>query len=259
MVVSMKYRRLGESELDVSQISLGSWLTFGAGINDSQSIGCVRQALDLGINFIDTANVYGRGEAESLLGKALKEVPRTSYVLGTKAYSSMGPQDSGLSRTQIFKQLDASLNRLRTDYVDLYQCHRYDTKTPLEETMRALSDVVEAGKVRYVGFSEWPVDKIRAAREMTDVVRFISSQPQYSMLRRGAEAEVIPCCTENGISQIVWSRWPKVCSRENIGTAYPMIRGQRASEWAAFSPRTTSNRTQLGRSTVSLKSRLMRA
>ncbi len=201
----MQYRRLGESELEVSEISLGSWLTFGAGIDDKQSIECVRRALELGINFIDTANVYGRGEAEAFLGNILKEVPRASYVLATKAYFPMGPKDSGLSRAQIFKQLNASLERLQTDHVDLFQCHRYDGNTPLDETMRALSEVVEAGKARYVGFSEWPIDKIRAAREMTGVVRFVSSQPQYSMLRRGAEDAVIPYCVTTGVSQIVWS------------------------------------------------------
>ena len=181
----MKYRKLGASELEVSEVSLGSWLTYGSGIDDDQSIGCLRQTLDLGINFIDTANIYGRGAAESFLGVALNDVRRDSYVLATKAYFPMTPRDSGLSREQIVKQLDASLGRLRTDHVDLYQCHRYDKKTPLEETMRALSDMVDAGKTRYLGFSEWPVDKIREAQEMADVTHFVSSQPQYSMLRRG--------------------------------------------------------------------------
>ena len=201
----MKYRRLGDSDLEVSEVSLGSWLTFGAGVDEDHSIGCVRRALDLGINFIDTANVYGRGAAETFLGKTLGGVQRDSYVLATKAYFPMRPKDSGLSRVQIFKQLDASLHRLQTDHVDLFQCHRYDNKTPLEETMRALTDIVEAGKARYVGFSEWPADKIRSAHEMADVVRFVSSQPQYSMLRRGPEEAVIPYCASRGISQIVWS------------------------------------------------------
>ena len=201
----MKYRRLGDSDLEVSEVSLGSWLTFGAGVDEDHSIGCVRRALDLGINFIDTANVYGRGAAETFLGKTLGGVQRNSYVLATKAYFPMGPKDIGLSRVQIFKQLDASLHRLQTDHVDLFQCHRYDNKTPLEETMRALTDVVEAGKARYVGFSEWPAGKICNAHEMADVVRFVSSQPQYSMLRRGPEEAVIPYCARSGISQIVWS------------------------------------------------------
>ena len=201
----MKYRRLGNSELQVSEICLGSWLTFGSGIADEQAIACVERAFEAGINFIDTANVYGRGAAESFLGRVLKDRSRDSYVLATKVYFPMTSQDSGLSRKQILKQLDASLARLETDYIDLYQCHRYDDKTPLEETMHALSDVVAAGKVRYIGFSEWPVDKIGAAQEMTGIERFVSSQPKYSMVQRDIEEDVIAYCSANGIGQIVWS------------------------------------------------------
>jgi aryl-alcohol dehydrogenase-like predicted oxidoreductase len=201
----MQYRRLGSSDLQVSEISLGSWLTYSGGVEKAQSIACVRHALDLGINFIDTANVYGRGAAETVLGEALDGVDRSSYVLATKLFGQMSDTDQGLSRAQVEKQLDASLQRLRTDHVDLYQCHRYDDNTPLEETMRALSDAVAAGKVRYLGFSEWPVDKIAAAIAMTGVERFVSSQPQYSLLWRAPEQEVIPLCRDNGISQIVWS------------------------------------------------------
>lgn len=201
----MEYRRLGASDLRVSEVSLGTWLTFGTGAEAVTSARIVDAAFDLGINFFDTANVYGRGAAEESLGACLSKRPRDSYVLATKLFGEMSPSDKGLSRQQIQKQLDGSLARLRVDYVDLYQCHRYDPDTPLDETMRALTDAVRAGKVRYLGFSEWPVDKIRAAIEMTGVEPFVSSQPQYSLLWRAPEAEVIPLCAANGISQIVWS------------------------------------------------------
>ena len=201
----MQYRQLGTSNLRVSEIALGSWLTYGGGIERALALACVRRAFDSGINFIDTANVYGRGAAETLLGDALAGIPRESYVLATKVFFPMSSHDQGLSRAQIVKQLDASLQRLRTGDVDLYQCHRYDADTPLEETMRALTDVVRQGKVRYIGFSEWPADKIRAAVEMHGVEQFVSSQPQYSLLWRTPEQEVIPYCRQHGISQIVWS------------------------------------------------------
>ena len=201
----MKRRKLGSSDLEVSEISLGSWLTYGVGVEADKARACLEEAFAQDINFIDTANVYGQGAAEAFLGEALKERPRHSYILATKVYFPMGPNDRGLSRAQIEKQLDASLQRLKTDYVDLYQCHRYDWDTPLEETMEALTRAVESGKTRYVGFSEWPADRIQAAVDMKGVARFVSSQPQYSMLWREPEEEVIPLCTENGISQIVWS------------------------------------------------------
>jgi aryl-alcohol dehydrogenase-like predicted oxidoreductase len=201
----MKYRKLGSSDLDVSEISLGSWLTYGVGVEADKARACLDEAFNQGINFIDTANVYGVGAAESFLGEALQDRPRDSYVLATKVFFPMSDSDSGLSRAQIEKQLDASLRRLRTDYVDLYQCHRYDWDTPLEETMEALSRAVESGKTRYVGFSEWPAERIRAAMDMSGVAKFVSSQPQYSMLWREPEDEVIPLCAANGISQIVWS------------------------------------------------------
>jgi aryl-alcohol dehydrogenase-like predicted oxidoreductase len=165
----------------------------------------LEEAFSHGINFIDTANVYGRGAAETFLGEALQGRPRDSYVLATKVYFPMSDSDRGLSRAQIEKQLDASLKRLRTDYVDLYQCHRYDWDTPLEETMEALTGAVESGKTRYIGFSEWPAERIQAALDMTGVAKFVSSQPQYSLLWREPEDEVIPLCAANGISQIVWS------------------------------------------------------
>jgi aryl-alcohol dehydrogenase-like predicted oxidoreductase len=201
----MRYRRLGSSDLEVSEISLGSWLTFGVGVERDRAASVVEESFRLGINFIDTANVYGRGAAETFLGEVLEGRPRESYVLATKLYFPMTQTDGGLSRGQVAKQLDASLERLRTDYVDLYQCHRFDAETPLEETMDALTQAVRSGKVRYIGFSEWPADKIRAAVEMAGVEKFVSSQPQYSLLWRQPEQEVVPLCAANGISQIVWS------------------------------------------------------
>ncbi len=201
----MRYRKLGSSDLSVSEISLGSWLTYGVGVDRDNAAACVRRALELGVNLIDTANVYGRGAAESFLGEALAGVPRQSYVLATKLMGDMGGGDKGLSRAQVFKQIDASLTRLKVDYVDLYQCHRYDPETPLEETMEALSEVVRQGKARYLGFSEWSPQNIRDAFALPGVERFVSSQPQYSLLWRRPEKEVIPLCAEKGVSQIVWS------------------------------------------------------
>ncbi len=201
----MKYRRLGSSELIVSEIALGSWLTFSAGAQKDNAIACVHRALDRGITLLDTANVYGRGAAEQVLGEALAGIKRDSYVLATKLYFPMSSTDQGLSRAQIFKQLDASLARLRVSHVDLYQCHRYDADTPLEETMLALSEVVRAGKVRYIGFSEWPIDRVQAALAIPKAEKFVSSQPQYSLLHRSPERALIPLSSRSGISQIVWS------------------------------------------------------
>ncbi len=201
----MLYRKLGSSDLVVSEIAIGTWLTTSGGVEKDKAIACVKRALALGINFIDTANVYGRGASEHVLAEALAGVPRDSYVLATKLYFPMSDTDCGLSRVQVHKQIDASLARLKVDHVDLYQCHRYDADTPLEETMAALSEVVRAGKARYLGFSEWPADRIAEAMAMAGVEHFVSSQPQYSMLWRKPEAEVIPFCRTHGISQIVWS------------------------------------------------------
>jgi aryl-alcohol dehydrogenase-like predicted oxidoreductase len=201
----MRYRQLGSSDLQVSEVSLGSWLTYGGGVQRQQAEACVAKAFEVGINFIDTANVYSDGGAEEFLGEVLAGRPRDSYVLATKLYFPMPDGDHGLSREQVFKQIDLSLARLRTDYVDLYQCHRYDRDTPLEETMEALTQVVRQGKARYLGFSEWPPDRIQAALDLAGVEKFVSSQPQYSLLWRGPEQDVIPLCAANGISQIVWS------------------------------------------------------
>lgn len=201
----MKYRKLGDSDLEVSEISLGSWLTYGVGVEADKARACLDEAFGEGINFIDTANVYGRGAAESFLGDALRGRSRDSYVLATKLFFPMSERDRGLSAAQVEKQLDASLKRLGTDHVDLYQCHRYDWETPLEETMQALTRAVESGKARYIGFSEWPAERIEAAIAMVGVAKFVSSQPQYSLVWRAPEDEVIPLCAANGISQIVWS------------------------------------------------------
>jgi aryl-alcohol dehydrogenase-like predicted oxidoreductase len=201
----VRFRHLGSSDLVVSEISLGSWLTYGGGVAREQAEECVATAFELGINFIDTANVYGRGSAEEFLGEVLQRRPRDSYILATKLYFPMSDEDKGLSREQVFKQIDASLARLGTDHVDLYQCHRYDWDTPLEETMEALTEVVRQGKARYLGFSEWPAERVEAALELPGVERFVSSQPGYSLLRRGPERELFALCAENGIGQIAFS------------------------------------------------------
>jgi aryl-alcohol dehydrogenase-like predicted oxidoreductase len=201
----MKQRKLGSSDIEVSEISLGSWLTYSGGVEREQARACVDAAFEAGINFIDTANVYGRGAAETLLGEVLAGRERSSYVLATKVFFPMSSTDRGLSAAQIHKQIDASLQRLRTDYVDLYQCHRFDPDTPLEETMDALTEVVRSGKARHIGFSEWPVEQIARSLEMPGVERWVSSQPQYSMIWRAPEAAVIPLCERERISQIVWS------------------------------------------------------
>ncbi len=201
----MRYRQLGDSGIEVSEIALGSWLTYGNGVERDQTEACTRAAFDAGITLFDTSNIYGAGAAETAWGEILSDFDRDSYVLATKLFFQMTETDKGLSREQIHKQIDASLERLQTDYVDLYQCHRYDVETPIEETMEALTEVVEAGKVREIGFSEWTPEQIRAGLEVPGARKFVSSQPQYNMIWRAPEAEVFPLCAENGISQIVWS------------------------------------------------------
>src|SRR5829696_5610892 len=201
----MRYRKLGTSKIEVSEIALGSWLTYGAGIEREHTEACTRAAFDAGITLFDTANVYGTGAAEAAWGEILKDFDRSSYVLATKLYFPMSATDRGLSREQIHKQLDASLDRLQTDYIDLYQCHRPDPETPIEETMDALTEMCEAGKVREIGFSEWTVEQIRASLDVAGTRGWASSQPQYNMIWRAPEAELIPFCEEHGMSQIVWS------------------------------------------------------
>ena len=219
----MRYRKLGGSDLEVSQIALGTWLSYGEGEVRARHIACVRRALDLGINLIDTANVYGWGESERLIAEALAGVPRDRYLIATKLWGPMNDTDRGLSRGQVMKQIDGSLQRLRTDYVDLYQCHRYDEDTPLAETMAALSDVVRQGKVRFLGFSEWPLDKVREAAAMVGVERFVSSQPQYSMLWREPEAGIFPLGRQLGLGQLVWAPLAQgvLAGRYPPGSAFP--------------------------------------
>jgi aryl-alcohol dehydrogenase-like predicted oxidoreductase len=201
----MDYRRLGDSDLEVSEISLGSWLTYSGGVEREQTEACTRAAFEVGINFFDTANVYGRGAAETAWGEILKEYDRDSFILATKLFFPMSETDRGLSREQIHKQIDASLERLQTDYVDLYQCHRPDPDTPIEETMEGFTEVIEAGKVREIGFSEWTLEQIEASLGVPNTRKFVSSQPQYNAIWRAPEAELIPFCDQHGISQVVWS------------------------------------------------------
>jgi aryl-alcohol dehydrogenase-like predicted oxidoreductase len=203
----MRYRMLGSSDLEVSEISLGSWLTYSGGVELDQTRACTDAAFEAGINFFDTANVYGRGAAETAWGDILSGRPRDSYVLATKVWGQMSddPGDRGLSAAHIAKEIDASLRRLQTDHVDLYQAHRFDPDVPIEETIEALQQVIASGKARYLGFSEWTTEQIQAAIDIAGSDLFVSSQPQYSMLWQAPEAELFPLCDANGISQIVWS------------------------------------------------------
>jgi aryl-alcohol dehydrogenase-like predicted oxidoreductase len=205
----MEYRRLGASGMYVSEIAYGNWLTHGSQVELDTATACVRAALDVGITTFDTADVYADTRAESALGEALSGVRREGLEICTKVYFPTGPgrNDRGLSRKHILESIDGSLRRLRTDYVDVYQAHRYDYETPLEETMQAFADVVRAGKAHYIGVSEWTPDEIRAGAELAAElgIGLVSSQPQYSLLWRVIEPEVVPVCEELGISQIVWS------------------------------------------------------
>jgi aryl-alcohol dehydrogenase-like predicted oxidoreductase len=230
----MRYRRLGASDLHVSVVSLGTWKTYGGGVPDDRARACIDAAFDCGINLVDTANVYSGGASEEFLGEVLPSRSRDSYVLATKLrFAPDGnAENEGLSATQVHRQIDASLRRLRQDYVDLYQCHRPDPETPLEETMEALSEIVRAGKARYVGFSEFPPALIQESVELArdrGFEPFVSSQPQYSLLHRDPEAEVIPLCRAIGISQIVWSPLAEgVLSGKYLAGAAPP-RGTRAT------------------------------
>ena len=206
----MDFRRLGRSGMKVSEISYGNWLTHGSQVEADQATACVHAALECGITTFDTADVYAGTKAESVLGEALRGTRRESYELFTKVYWPTGPgqNDRGLSRKHILESCHASLKRLQTDYVDLYQAHRFDYETPLEETLRAFDDLVRAGKVHYIGVSEWKASEIEAALKIADEMgldRIVSSQPQYSMLWRVIEAEVVPLCEREGIGQVVWS------------------------------------------------------
>ncbi|HEY0826655.1 MAG TPA: aldo/keto reductase family protein [Bacilli bacterium] len=206
----MKYRKLGNTGLKVSEISLGSWLTYGGYVEQENAANSIRTAYDLGINFFDTANVYERGEAEKVVGQVLKDYSRDSYVLATKVFGEMGdgPNDRGLSRKHIVEQCNASLTRLGMDYIDVYYCHRYDTETPLEETLRALDDLINQGKVLYVGVSEWTAAQMAEAHGLADkylLDRIVVNQPAYNMFDRKIEQEVIPLGESKGIGQVVFS------------------------------------------------------
>jgi len=206
----MEYRYLGRSGLKISEITYGNWLTHGSQVENDVATQCVRAALDAGISTFDTADVYANTVAEDVLGQALKGERRQSLEILTKVFGPTGPKghnDVGLSRKHILESIDASLTRLRTDYIDLYQAHRYDVETPLEETMQAFADVVRQGKALYIGVSEWTADQLRAGHALASElgIHLISNQPQFSMLWRVIESEVIPACEDLGISQIVWS------------------------------------------------------
>ncbi|SEO61570.1 aldo/keto reductase family protein [Paenibacillus sp. OV219] len=206
----MNYRKLGGSGLKVSEISLGSWLTYGGYVERENAVKAIETAYDLGVNFFDTANVYERGAAEVLLGETIKAYPRESYVLATKAFWPMGdgPNDRGLSRKHVIEQANASLKRLNTDYVDIFYCHRYDQETPLQETLRAIDDLIRSGKVLYAGVSEWTASQMADALATADrylLDRIVVSQPVYNMFERYIEKEVIPYGEKNGIGQVVFS------------------------------------------------------
>ena len=206
----MKYRKLGNSGLKISEIGLGSWLTYGKAVNNQTALECIHKAYELGINFFDTANAYEGGKAEEVLGEALKEYSRSSYVVATKLFFPMGtgPNERGLSRKHIIEQCDASLKRLGLDYIDLYQCHRFDPDVPVEETLYALDDLIRQGKILYAGVSEWTAAQIENAvgiGKANHLRPIISNQPIYNMLERYIEGEVLPICSEKGIGQIVFS------------------------------------------------------
>ncbi|PHF04987.1 aldo/keto reductase family protein [Bacillus wiedmannii] len=206
----MKYRNIGNSGIQVSEIGLGSWVTFGTSLNQREAESIIDTAYDLGINFFDTANFYHDGEAERIMGNALKKYPRDSYVLATKVYFPMGkgPNNKGLSRKHIIEQCDASLKRLGVEYIDLYQCHRFDPNTPLEETIRALDDLITQGKILYAGVSKWSASQIHDSLKISKEFNFnkiISNQPPYNMFSRDIEKDVIPFCDKEGIGQLVYS------------------------------------------------------
>jgi aryl-alcohol dehydrogenase-like predicted oxidoreductase len=216
----MEYRHLGRSGLIVSALAYGNWITHGGQVEEDAAQACVRKALDLGFSTFDTADIYAMGRAEEVLGRALKGQRRESLEIFTKVYwpTGPGPNDRGLARKHIMESIHASLRRLQTDYVDLYQAHRYDVEAPLEETLRAFDDLVRQGKVLYVGVSEWTAEQIESALQIADDMgfdRLVSNQPEYSLLWRVIEAEVVPFCEREGIGQIVWSpleeRWRLHC------------------------------------------------
>lgn len=230
----MQYRKLGNSGLKVSEISLGSWLTYGGYVGEDPAVRSIEQAYDLGVNFFDTANVYERGEAEKVMGKALASYPRESYVLATKVFNTMGdgPNDRGLSRKHIKEQAEASLRRLNADYIDIYYCHRYDPETPLEETLRALDDLVTQGKVLYIGVSEWTPAQIVEAYAIADKLlldKLIVNQPIYNLFNRYIEKEIIPLGEAKGFGQVVFSPLAQGLLTGKYRTGQPIAADSRAS------------------------------
>ncbi len=206
----MKYRRLGRAGVKVSEISLGSWLTYGKSVEDNTATKTIQKAYELGINFFDSANVYERGEGERVIAGALKAYARDSYLITTKAFFPMGdgPNDRGLSRKHVMEQLHASLRRMKLEYVDVFYCHRYDPTAPVEETLRAIDDLVRQGKILYAGVSEWTAAQLEEAVSNADrylLDRIVVNQPQYNLLNRSIEQEVIPVSTRYGIGQVVFS------------------------------------------------------
>jgi aryl-alcohol dehydrogenase-like predicted oxidoreductase len=231
----MEFRRLGRSGLSVSEVSYGNWLTHGSQVEEDAATACVRAALDAGITTFDTADVYAGTAAEAVLGRALAGVKRESVEIFTKVYwpTGAGPNEKGLSRKHILESCHASLRRLQTDHVDLYQAHRFDPDVPLEETLRAFEDLVRAGKVLYVGVSEWRASQIDEALQIADAMgfdRIVSSQPQYSMLWRVIEDEVVPLCEKEGISQIVWSPIAQGVLTGKYAPGQPPPAGSRATD-----------------------------
>jgi voltage-dependent potassium channel beta subunit len=231
----MEYRRLGRTGLKVSEIGLGSWLTYGGSVQAAQSEAVIDKAYELGVNFFDTANAYYRGAAEEIMAMALKKYRRDSYVLATKVFFPMeeGPNDKGLSRKHIMEQCEASLKRMKVDYIDLYQCHRYDEETPLDETLRALDDLVSQGKILYAGVSEWSAlqiqDAIRTAKDL-NLDPIASNQPQYNMLYRKIEEDVVPISEKLGVGQVVWSPLAQgvLTGKYKVGASAP--EGSRATD-----------------------------
>jgi aryl-alcohol dehydrogenase-like predicted oxidoreductase len=204
----LRYRQLGDSDLQVSEICLGTWTTFGGSLADDDAMALVDAALDAGINFFDTANTYSEGRSEEVLGRALAARPRDSYVLATKVRATAPDGGRGVSRAQVLHQIDRSLERLGAEFVDLYQCHWWDEEVPLAETLEAMTEIVEAGKVRYVGCSNWTGEQIQQAIDLArerGYVKIVSSQPEYSLLHREPEEDVIPASKATGISQVVYS------------------------------------------------------
>ncbi|MFG1999849.1 aldo/keto reductase family protein [Spirillospora sp. NPDC048911] len=231
----MEFRRLGRSGLKISEIAYGNWLTHGSQVEEDAAVACVQAALDEGVTTFDTADVYAATRAEDVLGRALKGQRREGLEIFTKVYWPTGPgvNDRGLSRKHVFESIHGSLRRLQTDYVDLYQAHRFDHETPLEETLKAFDDLVRQGKVLYVGVSEWRAEEIARALEIADEMgfdRIVSSQPQYSMLWRVIESEVVPLCEKEGIGQIVWSPIAQGVLSGKYKPGQPLPAGTRATD-----------------------------